>query len=199
MVSGDADERRRCAEDLTRLLRDAGAGDPCAARDLLPLVYDKLRSLARQRMRFERIDHSLSATSLVHEAYLRVVGGDSGNRDWDGRRHFFAAAAEAMRRILVDRARRRKRQRHGGAHQRIELEDALLVTHHSPDNLLALDEALAALAAEHPDRAQLVQLRFFAGLTIQEAADTLNISTATAERHWTYARAWLYRKMADGG
>ena len=184
------------AGEVTRLLRDANAGDRRAAGELLPLVYTELRALARRKMRSERSDHTLQATSLVHEAYLRLIGDDPAAQNFAGRAHFFAAAAEAMRRILVDRARRRQRQRHGGAHQRVDLDDAALTLDHPPQELLDLDDALAALAAENPQRAELVKLRFFAGLTIDQAAEALNISTATAERHWTYARAWLYRRMS---
>ena len=180
---------------VTRLLRGAGAGDRRAAGELLPLVYDELRSLARQRMRSEQAGQTLQATALVHEAYLRLLGGADGP-NWDGRRHFYAAAAEAMRRILVERARRRSSRRHGGGRERVDLDDAALAVDGPPDRLLALDEALTALAERHPDKAQLVRLRFFAGLTIQEAADTMGVSTATAERHWTFARAWLYRRLA---
>ena len=181
---------------VTRLLRGAGAGDLRAAGELLPLVYDELRSLARRRMRAEQAGQTLQATALVHEAYLRLLGGDAVGPNWDGRRHFYAAAAEAMRRILIERARRRGSRRHGGEMQRVDLDDAALAVDGPPDDLLALDDALSALSERHPDKAQLVRLRFYAGLTIQDAADALGVSTATAERHWTFARAWLYRKLA---
>jgi len=193
-----------CAAKVTTLLNDAGAGDRQASAELLPLVYDELRRLARQKMGQERAGHTLQATALVHEAYLRLVDASAG-KSWDCRWHFFAAAAEAMRRILVDQARRRGRIKRGGsaARQRIDLEDVELTVNEPPAELLAVDEALTALAARHPDKAQLVKLRYFAGLTIDEAAEAMGISTATANRQWAYARAWLFRYLesnetADG-
>jgi RNA polymerase sigma factor (TIGR02999 family) len=146
-------------------------------------------------MRREQADHTLQATALVHEAYLRLVGG-SGGESWDGRWHFFAAAAEAMRRILVERARRRSRLKRGGGAKRVDLADATLSVEQPPEDLLALDEALGALSEVHPVKAELIKLRYFAGLTNEEAAQALDISTATAERHWAYARAWLYRRIS---
>jgi len=183
------------AATITRLLNEATTGNARASAELLPLVYEQLRALARRKMRAERTDHTLQATALVHEAYLRVVGNNNGPK-WDGRGHFFAAAAQAMRRILVDSARRRDRLKRGGGHQRSDLDDVVeLVSDCASDELLALDEALDRLAHEHPDKAELVKLRYFAGLTIAQAAEALGISTATAERRWAFARAWLYREM----
>jgi RNA polymerase sigma factor (TIGR02999 family) len=179
--------------DVTRLLEAAGRGDGQAAADLLPLVYDELRRLAAARMVNERADHTLNATALVHEAFLRLVG-PLDREQWDGRKHFFAAAAEAMRRILVESARRRATEKRGGQRQRIPLTEAHRVTE-TPDGVLALDEALTRLEAERPDRAALVKLRFFAGLTMPEAAAALGVSLATAERWWTVARAWLVAEL----
>jgi RNA polymerase sigma factor (TIGR02999 family) len=182
--------------DVTRLLDAAAAGDREAAADLLPLVYDELRRLAAARMAEERPGQTLQATALVHEAYLRLVSG--GRPDgWDGRGHFFAAAAEAMRRILVEAARRKGRARHGGGQRRIDLGESALVTESPGDDLLAIDEALTRLAELDPMRAELVKLRFFAGLTMPEAAAALGISLATAERHWAFARTWLYAELSD--
>ena len=194
---------------VTRLLNDAALGNARAAAELLPLVYEELRRLARQKMGQERADHTLQATALVHEAYLRLVDGNTA-KSWDGRWHFFAAAAEAMRRILVEQARRRGRIKRGGgalgggaARQRVDLENIDLTGNEPPDELLVVDEALTALAAQHPEKAQLVKLRYFAGLTIPEAAEVMGTSTATANRQWAYARAWLFRYLesseaADG-
>jgi RNA polymerase sigma factor (TIGR02999 family) len=188
------------ATTVTRLLEQAGGGDEQASAALLPAVYEQLRRLARQKMRQERSDQTLQATALVHEAYLRLVGpGVDDGRRWDGRHHFFAAAAEAMRRILVDHARRRSRLKRGGGglRRRVELDEAQIAVDGPPHELLALDEALGKLQDRHPEKAELVKLRYFAGLTTAEAADALNVSIATAERQWAYARAWLYRQMAD--
>ena len=181
---------------VTRLLNDAASGDARAAAELLPLVYDELRRLARQKMGQERAGHTLQATALVHEAYLRLVDGNTA-RSWEGRWHFFAAAAEAMRRILVDQARHRGRIKRGGGatRQRIDLENVALAVNEPPEELLAVDEGLTALAAGHPEKAQLVKLRYFAGLTIEEAAEAMGTSTATANRQWAYARAWLFRYL----
>jgi RNA polymerase sigma factor (TIGR02999 family) len=182
--------------DVTRILSQFDSGDPASAEQLLPLVYDAMRQLAAARLSREDPGQTLQATALVHEAYLRLVGGSPDDQSWDSRGHFFAAAAEAMRRILVERARRRHTYKHGGARQRVNLED---VANADPgvdmEHLLALDEALALLEAEDPRKAQLVKLRYFAGLTFEEAAHALGISVATAKRHWIYARAWLYGKM----
>jgi RNA polymerase sigma factor (TIGR02999 family) len=179
--------------DVTRILSQIERGDPAAADQLLPLVYDELRKLAAARLAAERPGQTLSATSLVHEAYLRLVDKNVPLK-WDSRGHFFAAAAEAMRRILVDSARRKQRLKYGGEFDRVTLGEHAAPIH--DDNLLALDEALSLLEAEAPAKAQLVKLRYFAGLTLEEAAQALNISVATAKRHWIYARAWLYGKVA---
>ncbi len=182
--------------DVTRLLDAAAAGDRKAAAELLPLVYDELRRLAAARMAGERPGQTLQATALVHEAYLRLVG--AGQPDgWDGRGHFVAAAAEAMRRILVEAARRKGRARHGGGQRRMGLGESALVAESPGDDLLAIDEALTRLAGLDPKRAELVKLRFFAGLTMPEAAAALGISLATAERHWAFARTWLYAELSD--
>jgi RNA polymerase sigma factor (TIGR02999 family) len=185
---------------ITRVLCAAGAGDPVAAAELLPLVYQQLRRLAKSRLRRERPDQTLQATALVHEAYLRLVGQTVG-QDWDGRWHFFAAAAEAMRRILVDNARRKGRLKRGGGGvggRRVSLDTIDLTVGDPPDDLLALDEALAEFAREHPEKAQLVKLRYFAGLTMDEAAEALGISPRTAGRNWAYARAWLFSRITSG-
>ncbi|MCI0637577.1 MAG: ECF-type sigma factor [Gemmataceae bacterium] len=186
--------------DVSRILSAIDQGDPSAAAQLLPLVYDELRKLAAQRLAQEKPGQTLQATALVHEAYLRLVAsGDASapkDQHWDSRGHFFAAAAEAMRRILVDNARRKGRPKHGGDRQRVDLEEALQITE-LPEELLALDQALAKLAREEPRKAELVKLRFFAGLTILEAAKMLGISTATAERYWSYARVWLYAELHE--
>ena len=180
---------------VTRLLNEAGAGDARAAAALLPLVYDQLRSLAARKMRQERPDQTLQATALVHEAYVRLVD-QTGMQQWDGRWHFFAAAAEAMRRILVDNARSRGRlKRGGGGGQRVSFDVLELTVDDPPDDLLALDEALTELAEKHPQKAALVKLRYFAGLTMDEAAQALGISPRTAGREWAYARAWLFERI----
>src|SRR5437868_2462125 len=182
--------------DVTRLLDAAAAGDRQAAADLLPLVYDELRKLAAARMAAESPGQTLQPTALVHEAYLRLVG-PADARMWDGRGHFFAAAAEAMRRILVEAARKKGRARHGGGRRRVELADVPAAV---PDeDLLALDEALGRLAARDPVRADLVKLRYFAGLTVPQAAAALGVSVATAERHWAFARAWLFAELNGSG
>jgi RNA polymerase sigma factor (TIGR02999 family) len=179
--------------DATSLLRAIEAGDAEAAGRLLPLVYDELRALAAQKLAHEKPGQTLDATALVHEAYLRLVGADGGLH-FANRRHFFAAAAEAMRRVLVESARRKQRVKHGGGRRRVDL-DAVAAT--PDDDLLALHEALTRLEAEAPVRAELVKLRYFAGLTMPEAAAALGVSLATAERYWTYARAWLYAALND--
>lgn len=180
--------------DVTLLLNEACAGDARAAADLLPLVYDRLRELAGRRMRSERADQTLQATALVHEAYVRLVDS-SRLKQWDGRWHFFAAAAEAMRRILVEQARRRGRMKRGAGMRRVELDAAELTVDEPPEDMIGLDEALAKLEAAHPERARLVKLRYFGGLTIEEACAAMGIGATTAERYWTFARAWLYREM----
>jgi RNA polymerase sigma factor (TIGR02999 family) len=180
--------------EVTRVLAAFASGEPQAAAELLPLVYEELRRVAAGQLSHERPGQTLQATALVHEAYLRLLGGD---QSWENRRHFFAAAAEAMRRILIDRARRKRRLRHGGDHRRVELEADEIPIETPPVDLIALDEALDQLAAEEPQKAELVKLRFFAGLSEQEAADLLGISRATAARHWAYARAWLFDRLRD--
>ena len=182
--------------EVARVLSGVAPNDPTAASKLLPLVYDELRRLATQRLASERPGQTLQATALVHEAYARLVGGNQAAH-WDGRRHFFAAAAEAMRRILIDGARRKRCPKHGGGRARVDLDEAARVSEAPGDDLLALDEALTKLAAEAPEQAELVKLRFFAGMTMPEAARVLGISQATAERYWTYARVWLYCELDE--
>jgi len=186
--------------DATRLLNALSQGDTRASAELLPLVYQELRRLARARMGQERTDHTLQATALVHEAYLRLVE-DAPTR-WDGRRHFFAAAAEAMRRILIEHARRKNALKHGGERRRVDLDDDLPAIS-SPcddiDDLLMLNDALDRLAEEDPAMAELVKLSFFAGLSLDEAAAALGISRATAYRRWAFARAWLHDAISGGG
>jgi RNA polymerase sigma factor (TIGR02999 family) len=182
--------------DVTRLLDAAAAGDRCAAADLLPLVYDELRKLAALRMAAESPGHTLQPTALVHEAYLRLIGHGDDNR-WDGRGHFFAAAAEAMRRILIESARRAHGPEHGGDFTRRDLDpDQPEPTGPSP-RLLDLDEALDQLAAVDPRAAEVVKLRFFAGLTVPETAAALGISARTADNDWAYARAWLVNALGS--
>jgi RNA polymerase sigma factor (TIGR02999 family) len=186
--------------EVTHILSAIEQGDPQAASRLLPLVYAELRQLAAQKLAHEPSGQTLEPTALVHEAYLRLVaspGGESGELHWDSRGHFFAAAAEAMRRILVEKARRKQAVKHGGGRRRLPLAEFHRITE-SPDDLLDLDDALTRLAAEEPDKARLVQLRFFAGLSIPDAAAALGISVATAERWWAYARAWLYSELQSG-
>jgi RNA polymerase sigma factor (TIGR02999 family) len=183
--------------EVTRILSAIEAGDPKAAQRLLPLVYAELRRLAASRLVREKPGQTLQATALVHEAYLRLVGGDAPAR-WDGRGHFFAAAAEAMRRILIDQARRKKSEKAGGQLRRVNLDDADLMApsdNQDPDRLLALDEALREFEIEDPLKAQLVKLRYFTGLPLADAAAALGISLATAKRHWVYARSWLYGRV----
>jgi RNA polymerase sigma factor (TIGR02999 family) len=181
--------------DVTRILNGIEEGDPQAAGQLLPLVYAELRRLAARKMAVEAAGHTLQATALVHEAYVRLVG-DAGNRAWDSRGHFFAAAAEAMRRILIENARRKRSNKRGGKLARRELqEDDALVQASDHGSLLDLDEALTKLAAAEPELARLVELRYFAGLTIEQAAQAMGVSARTAKRNWAYARAWLRRAM----
>jgi RNA polymerase sigma factor (TIGR02999 family) len=175
--------------DVTRILSAVESGDPHAAEQLLPLVYDELRQLAAQRLAQEQPGQTLQPTALVHEAYLRLVGGGEGPH-WDNRGHFFAAAAEAIRRILVENARRKRRLKRGGGRRRIELDSAALACS-PPEDLLDFDDALTRLAAEDPEAAQLVQLRCFAGLSVQEAGRALGVPRSTAYEHWAYARASL--------
>ena len=183
-------------EDVTQILGMIERGDPDASEQLLPLVYNELKRLATAKMASERFDHTLQATALVHEAYLRLVESCKAAR-WDSRGHFFAAAAEAMRRILIENARRKQRMKHGGDMARRELSAAEARAENENLRLLALDEALGRLAAQEPMKAELTKLRFFAGLSIDEAASSLNISRATAKRYWSYARAWLLAEVRE--
>jgi RNA polymerase sigma factor (TIGR02999 family) len=182
--------------DVTRILLQIEQGDPQAAEKLLPLVYDELRKLAAARLAQEKPGQTLQATALVHEAYLRLVGEHNTQR-WDGRGHFFAAAAEAMRRILIDQARRKQCEKSGGALQRKMLDEAQLAIDENPEELLALDEALTRLSEIDAVAAQLVKLRFFVGLTTEQAADLLGMSSRSAYYAWTYARSWLHRAMRE--
>ncbi len=183
--------------DVTRILKNIEDGDRQAAEQLLPLVYDELRRLAANRMRNEKSDHTLQPTALVHEAFMRLVGAED-RPQWDGRGHFFGAASEAMRRILIENARRRDSLRRGGNLVRQELNENDVITGETNlETLLSLDEALTKLAAEDSGLAKLVELRYFTGLTIEEAAEVLGISPRTAKRNWAYARAWLRRKLDD--
>jgi len=184
-------------DDAIRLTSAVEQGDPQAAERLLPLVYDALRELAARRLGREVPGQTLQATALVHEAYLRLVGGDPERR-WDGRGHFFAAAAEAMRRILVDRARDRRRLKRGGGRERVDLDLGSVPLDRPGDDLIDLDEALTDLGREDPLCARLVALRFFAGLRQAEAAEALGMTHRTADRYWAYARAWLYERLRRG-
>jgi RNA polymerase sigma factor (TIGR02999 family) len=177
--------------EVTRILSAIEQGDPHAAEQLLPLVYDELRRLAAAKLAQEKPAQTLQPTALVHEAYIRLVG----DQHFDNRGHFFAAAAEAMRRIVVETARRKKRAKHGGGRERVEVELDDLPTRLPPEDLLALDEALDRLEQLDPVKARLVNLRYFAGMTIEQAASALNISRVTAHRYWTFARAWLHQQM----
>ena len=179
--------------DVTQILSAIDAGDPGAAAQLLPLVYAELRALAAQRLANEKPGQTLQATALVHEAYLRLVG----DQRFNSRGHFMSAAAEAMRRILVEQARRKGRDKRGGGHKRVDLDLACPVAESPDQDLEALDEALTRLAERDPVRAELVKLRFYAGLTMPEAAAVLGVSLATAERYWTFAKAWLCAELTD--
>ena len=183
--------------DVTRILSAIEQGDPQAAEQLLPLVYDELRKLAAQKMAQEAPGQTLQATALVHEAYVRLVDVDKAQH-WDSRAHFFAAAAEAMRRILVDNARRKKRPKHGGDRQRVGLEEVASFAQSRTDEVLAVSDALDRLAEEAPQAAALVKLRYFAGMSLREAADALGIARSTAVLHWTYAKSYLYCELEDG-
>ena len=180
--------------DVTRILSAIEQGDPHAAEQLLPLVYDELRKLAAQKLAQESPGQTLQATALVHEAYVRLVDAEK-IRQWSSRAHFFAAAAEAMRRILIDNARRKKRPKHGGDRKRLDLEDVHSLVESPVDDLVSLDAALAKFAEEDPVKAKLVKLRFFAGLSMKDADDALGISRATADRYWAYAKVWLYCEL----
>jgi RNA polymerase sigma factor (TIGR02999 family) len=181
--------------DITQLLDEAATGDPKAAAELLPLVYDELRKLAAARMAEEKPGQTLQATALVHEAYVRLVGARQV-QVWNGRGHFFAAAAEAMRRILVEAARRKQTEKHGGGRDRVDVPEDLAGPVARPDDLVALDEALTVLGRHDPDAARLVTLRYFAGLSHQEAAEVMGLSRGAADRLWALGRAWLYRRLS---
>jgi len=181
---------------VTQLLQGLERKEPGAADQLLALLYDELRKLAAQKLAREGPGQTLQPTALVHEAYLRLVGTGAGQH-WDGRGHFFAAAAEAMRRILIENARRKKREKHGGGWQQVALAEDALVIHPTPDKLLAVDEALTRLAAEDAVAAEVVKLHFFTGLTLEQVADCLGISRATVYRQWAYARAWLHCALRE--
>jgi len=179
--------------DVTRILNAIERGDAGATDELLPLVYEELRLLAAQKLSHETPGQTLQATALVHEAYLRLVGDEPQN--WQSRGHFFGAAAEAMRRILVDHARQKKSQKHGAGHQRVALEGLEVAGDEPPAQLLRLDEALTKLAQQDPEVAELVKLRYFGGLTLEQAAEIKGISRRTAGRYWSYARLWLFREV----
>jgi len=179
--------------EVTCILDRVQQGDPKAAEELLPLVYDELRKLAAHKMANEAAGQTLQPTALVHEAWLKLVGTDRSH--WNSRGHFFGAAAEAMRRILIDRARKRRRDRHGHGLQRIDLDQVDVAATSDDDTLLLVNEALEKLAGEAPEKAELVKLRYFAGLSIEDAAQAMGISPATAKRHWAFARAWLFAEL----
>ena len=179
--------------DVTRILESIQQGDSKAADELLPLVYDELRKLAASKMANEALNQTLQPTALVHEAWLRLVG--NVNPKFDGRAHFFAAAAEAMRRILIDKARRKQAVRHGGGQQRVDIESVEATVPADDDQLLAINDALDKLAAQNKVEAELVKLRFFVGLTLEEAAEVLGISARSADNYWAHARAWLFREI----
>jgi RNA polymerase sigma factor (TIGR02999 family) len=182
--------------EVTRILTDIEQGDPSAAAQLLPLVYEELRKLAAHKLAQENPGQTLQATALVHEAYLRLTGG-SAEAHWHSRSHFITAAAEAMRRILVDNARRKKTTKHGGQRKRIDLSQAEPMNEADPDAILDLDEALTILAGEDPEAAAVAKLRIFAGLSVEEAAESISTSRANAYRQWAYARAWLHARLGD--
>jgi RNA polymerase sigma factor (TIGR02999 family) len=185
-------------DEVTRVLAAIDGGDPRAAEQLLPLVYHELRRLAAEKIAREPPGQMLQATALVHEAYVRLLEGEP-DRHWNSRGHFFAAAAEAMRRILIENARQKHSLKRGGGRRRLRLEDCLATAEEAAEDLLALDEALDKLAREDPQKAALVKLRFFAGLSVQEAADALGVSRATADRYWAYAKVWLYCEISGEG
>ena len=183
--------------DVTSIITAIEHGDAQAADQLLPLVYEELRRLAAHKLSQELPGQTLQPTSLVHEAYLRLTGKQE--QKWDGRGHFFAAAAEAMRRILIESARRKRAVRHGGGQERLNIQDVDVAAFGKADELIAVNEALEKLGAENKPKAELVKLRYFAGLTIEEAAEVMNISVPTAKRWWAYARAWLHNELAGQG
>jgi RNA polymerase sigma factor (TIGR02999 family) len=182
--------------DVTRLLSQIDSGDPSAADKLLPLVYEELRRLAAAKLAHEKPGQTLQATALVHEAYLRLLGPDGAEQPWNSRGHFFAAAAEAMRRILIENARRRRQASRGGGQFPLSIDLTQIAADAPADDLLALDEALSRLESKDPEAASLVKLRYFAGMTMPEAAEALGVSLRTAERNWTYARSWLHRDLS---
>ena len=184
-------------EDFTQLLADACAGDERAYDRVLPVVYDELRALAQSMMRYERADHTLQATAVVHEAYLRLV--DQSRVQWENRAHFFALAAQAIRRILVDHARSKRRDKRGGGAAKLELPAELAASFDDQIDVVAVDAALEQLAARSPKQAKIVELRFFGGLTVPEVSDVLGTPQRTIEREWRFARAWLFRALADEG
>jgi len=183
--------------DVTRILNSIDQGDAKAAGELLPLVYEELRRLAAHKMSQEQPGQTLQATALVHEAYIRLV--EEAERKWDSRGHFFKAAAEAMRRILVENARRKQRKKHGGEHHRVGIEDVACPAGSDSEELLVLDNAITKLSEQEPLKADLVKLRYFAGLTSEQTAKALNVSKATADRYWAYARAWLLNEVRKSG
>ena len=189
--------------EVTRILSAVELGDPRALEQLLPLVYDELRRLAAQKLAREQPGQTLQETALVHEAYLRLLGGGEAaagpEPHWESRGHFFAAAAETMRRILVDRARQKRAQKRGGGRKRLDIDAVDVATQATPDQLVAIDDALAKLGREDPAAARLVELRYFAGLNVDEAGKALGMSTATAYRHWKYARVWLHGELLGNG
>lgn len=182
--------------DVTLILTAIEQGDEKAADKLLPLVYKELRRLAEYKMSNEPPGHTLQATALVHEAYIRLVGSEA--RNWKSRTHFFCSAAEAMRRILIDNARRKQRQKRGGGQHKIDIDEIEITSETSSDDIISLNEALTKFAEEDSTKAELVKLRYFAGLTIEQTAEMLGISRATAERYWSYARAWLFHEINKG-
>jgi RNA polymerase sigma factor (TIGR02999 family) len=198
VIRADGLGRPSAMTEVTRILAAIEQGDPQVAEQLLPLVYSELRHLATRKLSHETPGQTLQATGLVHEAYLRLVDVDKAQH-WNSRGHFFAAAAEAMRRILVEQARRKRRLKRGGHKERVDLEEVEIAFVGPADDIVALDDALARLAQKHSEKAELVKLRYFAGLTVNEAAEVLGVSTSTADRHWTYARAWLFRELSPEG
>lgn len=195
MGSSPDDARPR---EVTRILAALREGEPRAADELLPVVYEELRGIARRGLAGERAGQTLQATALVHEAWLRLGGGDSAAQDWENRRHFFAAAAQAMRRILVDRARRRGRDKRGGGRRRVDLSESVAVEAEPSLDLVALDAALEELETHDERKFKVVMLRYFTGLSIEETAEALEVSPATVKTDWSYARAWLHRELAGG-
>jgi RNA polymerase sigma factor (TIGR02999 family) len=185
--------------DVTRILSAIEQGDPKAPEQLLPLVYDELRKLAAQWLARESPGQTLQATALVHEAYLRLIGSEAEAPSWTGRGHFFSVAAEAMRRILIENARRKRAMKHGGDLQRVDLDGVDVPQDAPSEDILAVDEALSRLAAEDPTKAELVKLRYFGGLSVEDAGRVLGISRATADRYWAFARVWLYSELSDEG